>query len=403
VPSPHRPRFRIPLALLLALLAWTSAAPAQDDAARADAVRLYDEGRYAEAGELLARLDAAGRADGPLLYRLYFCQRESGSELAGKTQERAREALERELPKAKSLEVPFYLANVYGNQGQLSERKRVAAEAARLVASGSLPAPAASDGVAWFRLAKLQEYAGNDESARDGYRHALDAFGADPDAGRAYTRFAADYLLKSAEERKDWVEAERYLALELEQGGGNAAQYDRLAVLGVRAGHFDDAVTAWRRAGRANPADADRARYAANLAAMAAKLAPLPQSAPDGRPFAELGKEELETLLVEQSKRAKDAVAEAKGDPAPSAQRLAELRAASAAAKPLFVAAGLEYVLRGYGIRETAFFGGYAPLIFRESEWNVPGRAGAKGKGKAKGKAKGPVKGDRPDPPAPGS
>ena len=38
----------------------------------------------------------------------------------------------------------------------------------------------------------------------------------------------------------------------------------------------------------------------------------------------------------------------------------------------LFVAAGLEYALRGYGIRETAFREGYAVLIFQDRAWELP-------------------------------
>jgi hypothetical protein len=38
-----------------------------------------------------------------------------------------------------------------------------------------------------------------------------------------------------------------------------------------------------------------------------------------------------------------------------------------------FVAAALEYAVRGLSLRETAFVGGYAPLVFRASEWNLPG------------------------------
>ena len=37
------------------------------------AVEMYDEERYAEAREALEALDSAGKADGPLLYRLSFC------------------------------------------------------------------------------------------------------------------------------------------------------------------------------------------------------------------------------------------------------------------------------------------------------------------------------------------
>jgi hypothetical protein len=38
----------------------------------------------------------------------------------------------------------------------------------------------------------------------------------------------------------------------------------------------------------------------------------------------------------------------------------------------VFVAAGLEYSVRHFPIRETAFREGYAVLIFQDSEWTLP-------------------------------
>ncbi len=37
-----------------------------------------------------------------------------------------------------------------------------------------------------------------------------------------------------------------------------------------------------------------------------------------------------------------------------------------------FTAAGLEYAVRHYGIRETAFREGYAVLIFQDRAWELP-------------------------------
>jgi hypothetical protein len=45
---------------------------------------------------------------------------------------------------------------------------------------------------------------------------------------------------------------------------------------------------------------------------------------------------------------------------------------AIAAAKPLLVSAAVEYVLRDLPIRETAFSGGWAPLLFQPAEWELP-------------------------------
>jgi hypothetical protein len=45
-------------------------------------------------------------------------------------------------------------------------------------------------------------------------------------------------------------------------------------------------------------------------------------------------------------------------------QRLREPRA-------LLLGAALEYSLRGLSIRETAFFGGYAPLLMKKRSWRI--------------------------------
>jgi hypothetical protein len=42
-----------------------------------------------------------------------------------------------------------------------------------------------------------------------------------------------------------------------------------------------------------------------------------------------------------------------------------------ATAKPQFVSAAVEYVLRDLPLRETAFSGGWAPLLFQPAEWEL--------------------------------
>jgi hypothetical protein len=49
----------------------------------------------------------------------------------------------------------------------------------------------------------------------------------------------------------------------------------------------------------------------------------------------------------------------------------AALQAELDAAHPVFVAAALEYTMRNLPIRETAFFGGFAPLIFHPNRWRL--------------------------------
>ena len=114
-------------ALLAIALAW-SPTPATADL-RDEALALYDQGRFGEAAVLLQQIDAAGDADGPLLYRLAYCQRASSDPRSGQTQDRAREALEIALSSAREIEIPFYLANTYDNLGREEDARRIAAEA----------------------------------------------------------------------------------------------------------------------------------------------------------------------------------------------------------------------------------------------------------------------------------
>ena len=61
------------ICLILALSTGSPAAESEETP-RQRAVASYEAGRYEEARGLLEELDAAGKADGPLLYRLYFAQ-----------------------------------------------------------------------------------------------------------------------------------------------------------------------------------------------------------------------------------------------------------------------------------------------------------------------------------------
>ena len=182
--------------------------------------------------------------------------------------------------------------------------------------------------------------------------------------------WARRYIADAAWSRADFAGAAEQL--EALAGGGDAAagDFDRLAGARARLGQWNAAVEAWKRAERANPADADHARYSWRLAAMAGRLAAIPERAPSGKPWTTLSKEELEALMAEQAGIVKAAIDSVKSGEA-GADRPA-LQQRIDAAKPLFVRAGVEYAVRGYPIRETAFLSGYAPLIFHETRWQLP-------------------------------
>lgn len=450
----------VPCCLLLCASALFAGAAFGEEKAevRERALLLYDEGRYVEALPLLAHLDAEGKSDGPLLYRLYFCQRRANDPQARATLERARLQLESEVSSSPDLEAPFYLANAHRNVGRVSDARQVASAATARVESGELPLP--TSGVESFRLGKLYADQEKTTEAEEWYGKAVELLTAEGAPGaKPYVNWAASYLAEQAMARQDTEAAVRWYTVLSESGEVLPADLDRLATLSCRVGRYADAVRSWKEVERQIPAEANRARYCWRLAAMAEQLGALPTTAPDERPWSELSREELDALMKEQARVVRDAVKlghawkaipeaelkpllkqqrssvrraikkgqaweEVPEDEAPqlteklgaailagaaadnpwsklpeeeSARLLGELattiRAAAKertppnrlaatrrgalqaridAARPAFVAAALEFAMRGHSIREAAFFGGFAPLIFRAQEWRLP-------------------------------
>ena len=107
------------------------------------------------------------------------------------------------------------------------------------------------------------------------------------------------------------------------------------------------------------------------MAALAAEVGILPLSAPDGRAWEALSREDLETLMNAQAAAVRDAREAAAAAPGDAAVR-AKQEQAIAAAKAVLASATVEYVLRDLPLRETAFAGGWAPLLFQRSEWELP-------------------------------
>ena len=127
----------------LAVTAFFASAPTQSqDDPGAEAIALYDAGKYAQAQTILESLDGDDGLNGPLLYRLYFCQRQAKNPAARKTMLRAREALQAEVDSGNDLESTFYLANIHRNTGRLSEAAKVAQVATARVEAGEIDAPA---------------------------------------------------------------------------------------------------------------------------------------------------------------------------------------------------------------------------------------------------------------------
>jgi len=356
-------------ASLLAILLAHAADPTT--ATRASAIEMYDTGRYAEAARALLEIDQAGQADGALLYRLFYCQRVAGDAAATGTLERARAALEQESARAPSLETSFYLANAYANLRRPADAQRTASEALRSIESGAQAEPTTSFGR--FALGKLHADTDHPQEAARWYARALDASSGDGAAlAPAYVRWASRYLGDRSFEASEWDTAERAYTRLVDAGESSVEVFDRLAVTRARLGLWREAGEAWRKAERLDPANADRARYCARIVDQAASLGSLSATGPDGRLWTGWSKAELETLLAQQAQVVRSARQAVTATPAPDAAQRATLQASLDAARAVFVAAALEYALAGHDIRETAFIGGYAPLVFHADEWVLP-------------------------------
>jgi tetratricopeptide (TPR) repeat protein len=369
--EPGRAASRFRSALAAALL-WAAAGHAADPppVSRASAIAMYDAGRYAEAAQAIVEIDRAGQADGALLYRLFYCQRSTGDAAATATLERARAELEIELTRAPSLETSFYLTNAYTNLRRSTDALRTANDALSAVESGKLPQPSTPFGR--FALAKLYADAERVDHARRWYDAAFGEPADAPTLAPAYVRWAARYVGDHAYDAGEWDAAERAYARLVDAGEAAVATYDRLAVARARLGLWDGAAQAWNKVVRLDPANADRARYCAQIVAQARELGSLSAIAPDGRLWSGLSKEELESVLSSQVEVVRSARQEAERVPGPDDERRATLQTSVDAAHAVFIAAALEYALVGHDIRETAFIGGYAPLVFHSREWSLP-------------------------------
>jgi tetratricopeptide (TPR) repeat protein len=374
-------RFGIPSTLAVVGVAAITLAADDLGPVKERAVRLYDQGNFDEARKTLQELDNARALDGPLLYRLFFCQKAAGhDDEARKALDRARSALEGELAASASLEVAFYLANTYANLGRAADAKRVAHEMTAPIESGSLAAPKSA--IALFQIGKLYQDQGRQAEATAFYQKAVDAFDLADGRYVGNARWALRFLGNNAFSRADFAAAERALARLTALEGAEAADWDALAAARARLAMYAPAAEAWKASVKLDPAEADDARYAARLADAAALLAPLPAGAPGGAAFPSMNQADLEAFLkarseaviASQTRLAEAMRPEKDGMPArPSDPKLrAETAASLLETRRLFVAAGLEYAVRGYGIRETAFREGYAVLIFQDRAWELP-------------------------------
>jgi tetratricopeptide (TPR) repeat protein len=353
---------------LLVVSLTSGSAMAQQSGSLEQAIELYNAGNYSEARPILERLVGAGNDDGIVLYRLYFCQRSAGDAAQRATLEKARAALERDVATATTFEAGFYLANAYANLSMEAQLPIAAARTTARFEAGEIPKPVQP--LEQFRLGKLYADQQRDRLAQPWYESAVVQFVAQDGGGqKAYLEWAARWLAKRAMEQQRFEEAVTQFGHLSRFGGPSVTDLDQYGLAALVIGRYDESGDAWRRAARLDVANADRYRYGSALAMLASKTPELPTS-PDGeRSWEELAKEELEAILTDQAKLARDARAEADASAPLSIELRKEFLERMEPLRPRFVAAAQEYLTRGYNLREAAFFGGYAPLVFHLREW----------------------------------
>jgi tetratricopeptide (TPR) repeat protein len=335
-----------------------------------EALRLYEAGQYGEAQLLLERLDALGQADGPGLYRLYYCQRVANDPRSNDTLQRSRTTLEAEHSAGVSLEAAFYLANVYRNVGRLTDAGQIAEEATARLETGVWPEQ--TSGNARFMAGKL--YADQDQvqTAIEWYSTAIEPPEGVAPASAAYQEWACQYIVDQALRQQDYVLAEHYASILLETGEKSFDSLDQLAVLRSRVGRHAEAAELWRQAVLLDSPRSNRGNYLQSLSIQAATVEQLPETSPTGRAWNELGKEELEQVMLDQAGVVSEVMATVAETEKIKRKQRKQLQARLVEARPVFIRAVLEYGYQGYPVRETAFQAGFANLIFHERHWHLP-------------------------------
>ncbi|MDH3627080.1 MAG: hypothetical protein OES25_05420 [Acidobacteriota bacterium] len=341
---------------------------------RQQALAAYDESRCPDALQAFQQLDDQGALDGPLLYRRYFCLNQIGDDGATGALRRAIETLEEEFGKETTLETGFYLGNAYGNIARLSDRAAISAKTVAAIESGETPSPTTPADM--FRLGKLYQDLEQTDDARKWFSATVEHAEGQENVTGAYVRHAARFLIEEAAAGGDEEALARYTTAALADGSGTVEDYDRLAVMHARQKNYLAASKAWNKALLLNPSQGNRPRYLTRLCHSAIKLAPLPETDGANRPWAEMNGAELEEVIRRQAEIVAEIMtstqAAIEAEQPINAEQRADYQSRVDQARPLFVAAAMEYSLQGNSLREFAFFGGFAQLVFRDRDWRVP-------------------------------
>ena len=108
---------------------------------------------------------------------------------------------------------------------------------------------------------------------------------------------------------------------------------------------YREAARAWQKAVPLNPGQANRARYCARLALAAHRLKGLLETAPEGKAWSALTRDEFEQLLKAQAATVREIQVEFAQTEELSEDRRAEMEQILIETRKLFVSAGLEFAL----------------------------------------------------------
>lgn len=362
------------LALVPVLAAATPvvSGPVAPSPAAAEAISAYDAGDYPTACRILGDLDGKGGLDGPLLYRLFFCRSATGDPTgARQALNRAVEALESENVPGAGLEVPFYLANAYANLGRADDARRVADETMLRLETERFEPTSAME---WFEVGKLAQDSGRNERAEAAYGRAVAGFAAGPGAP-GHERWARRFLGNAALGRAEFEAAIPHFTRLVDLGNAERPDFLALATACARTARWEDAAEAWRRAEKIDMQNGSDPRYAAALARQAAAMGTIPATDAAGTPWTRHDRAGLESSMSDSAKAARALREEAAGKVSAGewdASARADLDRRLREVRGRFVAAGIEYAVRRLPLRETAFSGQYASLVFQATEWELP-------------------------------
>jgi tetratricopeptide (TPR) repeat protein len=354
-------------AAALALLAWPLSACSGAGRQGEEAMRLYNQGKYAEALPLLQKaLQGSDGKDGRLTYQVGYCREvvERNVEARQQAWQAAEPLLQAEVARENgaTLERLYYLTSINASQDDAEKMVQYARQGVEQYEKG--PNPNALTGEDWFRLGRMRDFLREESEAEAAYRRAVSAFARVPAQNPAYHALAlirvADIDYQSGRMAEAGEAYDRAAAL---LPGSPQVQPFRHALGLLALGRHEDAARrfadAQQYAGDRDPQTLIEAQYGADLARKAKEVEPLDDKDADGSGIAGLPAD----LLVERLKAAATALRASRdkhsyrpGDP---------LAAEVARDQRRFLSLLRQYFIAEKRIQEICLQNGFADLVRR--------------------------------------